>query len=53
MQAGQLHSLFLDPSGCVWACGGNKHGQLGNGSTQECSSAQRVLAGDHRATQVS
>ena len=29
--SGQNHSLFLDPLGNVWGCGGNQHGQLGLG----------------------
>lgn len=30
---GKYHSLFLI-DGQVWACGANKEGQIGNGSTQ-------------------
>ena len=29
--SGHLHSLFLDPLGCVWSCGSNHYGELGFG----------------------
>ncbi len=32
---GEAHSMFLDDSGAVWACGENRSGQCGVGSPQE------------------
>lgn len=35
--AGHAHSLFLDSSGQVWACGSSSFGQLGTGSNTKSS----------------
>ncbi|KAF5842172.1 regulator of chromosome condensation 1/beta-lactamase-inhibitor protein II [Dunaliella salina] len=49
--AGHFHSLFLSASGAIWSLGGNKHGQLGVGHTQNCRKAQ-LVSGDHHVTQI-
>ncbi|MBI1912648.1 MAG: RCC1 repeat-containing protein, partial [Deltaproteobacteria bacterium] len=41
--AGVLHSLFLISDGTVWACGGNRYGQLGNGTLNDSSVPVRVV----------
>jgi hypothetical protein len=37
--AGDHHCLLLDGSGCVWAMGSNRHGQLGLSSAQQAAAA--------------
>jgi alpha-tubulin suppressor-like RCC1 family protein len=40
--AGYDHSLFLKRDGTVWAVGGNKYGQLGDGTNESRSTAVQV-----------
>jgi alpha-tubulin suppressor-like RCC1 family protein/streptogramin lyase len=44
--AGSVHSLLLDPSGNVWAWGGNPFGQVGNGSITDLFQPAEVLGPD-------
>ena len=43
ISSGSYHSLFLDVSGLVWACGNNKYGQLGLGDTRNRALPQKIL----------
>lgn len=40
--AGRLHTLFLDDTGDVWACGDDSYGQLGCGSANHQESAVKI-----------
>ncbi|KAG9407113.1 hypothetical protein AC1031_001754 [Aphanomyces cochlioides] len=40
---GWQHSVFLDTSGHVWTCGSNKHGQLGQNTSGNSFTLERVV----------
>ena len=42
--AGDAHSLFLETDGTLWASGYNIYGQLGNGTTPDCSTPVQVMS---------
>ncbi|UOQ71552.1 T9SS type A sorting domain-containing protein [Hymenobacter cellulosilyticus] len=42
--AGRFHSLFLKTDGTAWACGYNRSGQLGNGTTTDAPTPVQVAA---------
>ncbi|MCM1295859.1 MAG: hypothetical protein NC311_09985, partial [Muribaculaceae bacterium] len=44
--AGSAHTLFLTNAGTVYAYGSNNHGQLGNGTTTNSTTAVQVLRPD-------
>ena len=46
IDAGWTHSLALDVNRFVWAWGNNSQGQLGNDSTDPCSTPVQVLSGE-------
>ena len=45
VSAGGLHSLILKTDGTLWACGDNKYGQLGDGTTTNRSTPVKVMDG--------
>ena len=46
VSAGENHSLALDVNGFVFAFGCNYYGQLGNGTTDPCTTPVQVIAAD-------
>ena len=44
VSGGHEHTLMLDTTGAVWACGHNNHGQLGNGGWADSNVPIRVTA---------
>jgi alpha-tubulin suppressor-like RCC1 family protein len=47
---GPNHTLFVKADGTLWAMGGNSDGQLGDGTTTNCSSPVQVAAGVRAAS---
>ena len=43
IEAGEAHSMWLHADGSVWAAGGNKWGQLGDGSNIDSLTFVQVL----------
>lgn len=39
---GEFHSAILDPFGCVWTCGSNTLGQLGQEEGEHCSIPKKI-----------
>ena len=52
ISAGTDHNLALDQNGNLWAWGRNDHGQIGDGTTTNCSKPKRIFSG-HKFSKIS
>ncbi len=43
VSAGETHTMILKTDGSLWACGTNFCGQLGDGTTDNCSTPKQVM----------
>ena len=39
------HTMILNTDGSLWACGRNNYGQLGDGTTSNCSTPKQIMTG--------